>query len=56
MHLGIYIQSNLSCDKQVSSNVMKENPKLSITNSVKGPSMAVLGHQLIMEIWSLGVV
>ena len=36
MHLGIYIQSNLSWDKQVSSNVMKENPKLSIPNSVKG--------------------
>ena len=41
-HLGIYIQSNLSWEKQVTSIVKKENLKLSIINSVKGLSRQCL--------------
>ena len=42
MHLGIYIQSNLSWEKQVTSIVKKVNLKLSIINSVKGLSRQCL--------------
>ena len=41
-HLGIYIQSNLSWEKQVTSIVKKVNMKLSIINSVKGLSRQCL--------------